>query len=247
MATFEVQRSDILPFERERGRAGRPSFSSMKTSDRLRECERRPSVVAQEKKQALKRSVFKEEGLDDLSTSVYRDLGETDLSSPIVPIERRGTGGSGEKKRKFEEQEVEKKSLRENHQRTNTNEKKAFWKLGRQSRPMVRSSATAPAGAFSTIPRIAMLAFLIAIVVPGLRNRGSLEVGMNGADAGVIRKAELVDNASSIEGRADSPTDVCTRWAHQVANVNGTLYIYGGQAKTSSGQTQDTWSEYSYR
>jgi hypothetical protein len=30
----------------------------------------------------------------------------------------------------------------------------------------------------------------------------------------------------------------------KVANVNGTVYIYGGQATTQSGQTANTWSKY---
>ena len=29
----------------------------------------------------------------------------------------------------------------------------------------------------------------------------------------------------------------------EVANVNGTVYIYGGQATTQSGQTENTWSK----
>lgn len=29
----------------------------------------------------------------------------------------------------------------------------------------------------------------------------------------------------------------------KVANVNGTVYIYGGQATTESGQTENTWSK----
>jgi hypothetical protein len=40
-------------------------------------------------------------------------------------------------------------------------------------------------------------------------------VNISGADAGMIREAELVDNASAIEGRQNSPTSVCTRWAQQ--------------------------------
>jgi hypothetical protein len=43
--------------------------------------------------------------------------------------------------------------------------------------------------------------------------------------------------------RADSPTDVCKRWSQQSAVVNGTLYLYGGRATTSSDQTSNTWSE----
>lgn len=197
MATFEYEKP-------ERGRA-RPSFSSQKTIDRLRECDRRPSVVqANTKKKLQKRSVFREEGLDDLTTSVYHDLHEYDFSTPSTPKE-----DSNEKKRKFED------PLKENEQKGNS--KKGGWysKLAKNPRPMVTSSATAPPGSFTSLPRVALIVCLIAIVLPGLRNSGDTEVNMNGADAGVIREPELVDNASAIEGRADSPTSICTRWAHQ--------------------------------
>jgi hypothetical protein len=56
---------------------------------------------------------------------------------------------------------------------------------------------------------------LIAVVVPGFRYGGEGKININGADAGVIREAELVDNASAIEGRQNSPTAVCTRWSEQ--------------------------------
>ncbi len=199
MATFE---HDIRP---ERGRAGRPSFSSQKTMDRLRECERRPSIQANIKKKLQKRSVFREEGLDDLTTSVYRDLDASDISPPAIKKE-----DSNEKKRKFEE------PLNENEQKGNSKKSGGWYsKLAKGPRPIVKTAASAPPPSFTTIPRVALIVFLIAIVVPGLRNRGDTEVNMNGADAGVIMKAELVDNASAIGGRANSPTSVCTRWAHQ--------------------------------
>jgi hypothetical protein len=44
--------------------------------------------------------------------------------------------------------------------------------------------------------------------------------------------------------RAGSPTDYCKRWSQQSALVNGTLYLYGGRATTSSSQTSNTWSTY---
>ncbi|KUJ20293.1 uncharacterized protein LY89DRAFT_579414 [Mollisia scopiformis] len=179
-----------------------------------------------------KRSHFREEGLDDLTTSIYHDLQNYNFSPPLIKKE-----DSNDKKRKFEE------PLKENEQKGNS-KKSGTWysKLAKTPRPMVKSSATAPPGIFTTIPRVALIVFLIAIVVPGLRNRGDSEVNMNGADAGVIREAELVENASAIEGRANSPTSICTRWANQIANVNGTVYIYGGQATTQSGQTENTWN-----
>jgi hypothetical protein len=44
--------------------------------------------------------------------------------------------------------------------------------------------------------------------------------------------------------RAESRTDVCLRWSHQSVLVGDTVYIYGGQAKTSPDQTLNTWSTY---
>jgi len=42
--------------------------------------------------------------------------------------------------------------------------------------------------------------------------------------------------------RQDSPADVCKRWSQQSAVINGTLYLYGGRATTSSDQTSNTWN-----
>jgi hypothetical protein len=42
--------------------------------------------------------------------------------------------------------------------------------------------------------------------------------------------------------RQNSPSDVCKRWSQQSALVNGTLYLYGGRATTSSDQTSKTWN-----
>ncbi|KAL2172921.1 hypothetical protein VTG60DRAFT_99 [Thermothelomyces hinnuleus] len=63
------------------------------------------------------------------------------------------------------------------------------------------------------------------------------------ADAGVIDTPAA--EVRPVLERRNSPTDVCKRWAHQVpeaAHLNGTLYIYGGQATTSKGQEEDTWN-----
>ncbi|KAK4497755.1 hypothetical protein PRZ48_010408 [Zasmidium cellare] len=45
-----------------------------------------------------------------------------------------------------------------------------------------------------------------------------------------------------LDRRADSPTDVCFRWAQQSALVNGTLYLYGGEATTEPSQDSNTWN-----
>ncbi|KAI6803544.1 kelch repeat protein [Hortaea werneckii] len=54
---------------------------------------------------------------------------------------------------------------------------------------------------------------------------------------------DLGNNASpDLVKRSDSPTDVCFRWAQQSAIVNGTLYLYGGEATTQASQTSNTWN-----
>ena len=81
---------------------------------------------------------------------------------------------------------------------------------------MIKTTATTPPGPFSSAPRVALIAFLIAVVYPGfLYSGGKDNANLSGADAGVIREPELVENASAIEGRQNSPIAVCTRWSHQ--------------------------------
>jgi hypothetical protein len=46
----------------------------------------------------------------------------------------------------------------------------------------------------------------------------------------------------SLQKRDNSPTNVCKRWSQQSAIVNGTLYLYGGRATLSPGQTSNEWS-----
>lgn len=221
-------------------RTQRPSFSSRKTSDRLEENSRRPSTsVATKKLSKPRRSAFKEEGLDDLSTSVHSvPVPESqekleDILAKERQLSRKRQGRSLDRTDEREDdgdsihdsllsEGSEKENTRENHQ-AHKKSGSAAWKFGfgQRKRPMIKSSATAPPGSFSSLPRVAMLVFLIAVVVPGFRyttnvDGGKSQVVMGGADAGVIgRKPELVENASTIAGRANTPTDVCTRWAHQ--------------------------------
>lgn len=60
-----------------------------------------------------------------------------------------------------------------------------------------------------------------------------------GAQASLIRTRDAEKYTFK---RDNSPTDVCNRWSHQSAVVNGTLYLYGGRAISSSGQTDNTWN-----
>ena len=191
----------------ERGGLVRPGFSSQKTSDRLREAERRPSLASTNIK-PLRRSVFKEEGLDDPNSTVQNSEKK---SVPAIEIEdAKGKNTTFDDILKDLDQKENVGST------TKPGNPPWYSKIGKAQRPTIKSAATAPPGSFSTIPRLALIAFLIAVVVPGFRYAGGKEkVNINGVDAGVIRTAELVENASAIEGRQNSPTSVCTRWSHQ--------------------------------
>ncbi|ORY62475.1 uncharacterized protein BCR38DRAFT_458970 [Pseudomassariella vexata] len=112
-------------------------------------------------------------------------------------------------------------------------------RLAPRKRGRIKASYSGPPPTVSGLPRLTIMALIIAIIIPTLSyNNGHQKVEMSGVDASLIWTTPGI----ILEGRADSPTDVCTRWAHQSAVLNGTLYIYGGESKSSSGQTTDTWN-----
>ncbi|KAL9943689.1 hypothetical protein ACHAQF_001881 [Verticillium nonalfalfae] len=98
-------------------------------------------------------------------------------------------------------------------------------------RPRIKAVATAPPSSVSSLQRFTVIALLIAVVFPAFNYRSGSKKIEVGVEAGVIQT------------RQTSPTDVCTRWAHQAAQINGTLYIYGGQAKTRGDQEFNTWNK----
>ncbi|RMY25647.1 hypothetical protein D0867_00596 [Hortaea werneckii] len=61
-------------------------------------------------------------------------------------------------------------------------------------------------------------------------------------DGGPMRKDLGTNTSPDLAKRSDSPTGVCFRWAQQSAIVNGTLYLYGGEATTQASQTSNTWN-----
>jgi hypothetical protein len=191
----------------ERGRIARPSFSSQKTADRLRECERSTSRSQVSRIKPHRKSVFKEEGLDDLNRTVHAVPAEEKKFFPVLEVE-----DIKRKHRSFEESEEDREEDKENPKKS---AQPWFSKLGKGSRPKIKTSSTAPPGSFSSIPRVALIACLIAVVLPGFRYGGEDKINISGADAGLIRDAELVENAFAIEGRQNSPAAVCTRWSHQ--------------------------------
>lgn len=76
---------------------------------------------------------------------------------------------------------------------------------------------------------------------PLIGKAGGTAIGVEGS---VIR-TPIVDSVlveADLAKRENSPTDVCTRFSHQSAIVNGTLYVYAGQATKSPGQKNDKWN-----
>jgi hypothetical protein len=187
----------------DQGRPGRPSFSSHVTSDRLREGERTfSSSIPISKTKPQRRSIFKEEGLDDVS-SVNRSHDINNSKPPSIEAADR-------KEAKVTLDNI----LKDLEQKDTEVAKKSLLSRFKGSRPTIRTTASAPPGMFPTIPRAALIVLLICVVVPGFRYSGGGE-NISGADAGVIRTPELVENGSMIEGRQNSPTAICMRWAHQ--------------------------------
>ncbi len=199
MSSFSHTLSEIP--ERGNLRMSRPSVSSQKTADRLRDGGSSSNTPTKSKADT-RRSVFREEGLHDLSTSVYVPQdGEVDLASAICEAQNTKS---------------EEDTKREEGKESERHPQRWFPKIGKGSRPLIKESGTGPPGAFSSMSRVALLVVLVSVVLPLFTYSGGEDkVATVGADAGVIRIAELVDNGSSIEGRQSSPTDICTRWAQQ--------------------------------
>lgn len=115
----------------ERGRTARPSFSSQKTADRLRECERSSSKAKVSKIKPHRTSVFKEEGLDDLRRTVHV-LQDGDKSpTPFPAVDDEDLKG---KDVKFEVSE------RENEDQENGKPRSQTWysKLAKGPRPIIK-------------------------------------------------------------------------------------------------------------
>ena len=207
------------PVHTNRGRQVRPGFGSHITSDQMRNGESASSSpVPRSKIQIQRRSVFREEGLIDVqphTSHVEHEPAHARNPRVVEPKDGKSKIAPGNVSIRLGEkdEEMEKKSF--------------FGKVG-VSGPAMETATTAPPGLFPSIPRVGLIVLLICVVMPGFRYRGGTQSSLlSGADAVVIRTPELVENGSEIEGRQNSPTEVCTRWSHQTANVNGTLYIFG--------------------
>lgn len=183
-----------------------------------------------------RRSIFQEIGLDDFddrAQSPDSDKSSTreEASSPVDVEKEYGdisalqSESNPDNSRLQEERQGHDstETTLAQHQRRNSMPSRPWWaKLTNlKGRPRIKSTSAAPPGT-SGLQRFTMIAMLISVIIPALIH--------SYGHAGVVQKREK------------SPTDVCKRWAHQAAVLNGTLYIYGGQAKTDGSQEQNTWN-----
>jgi hypothetical protein len=209
----------------------RPRFNSQRTSDRLREAQTfvTPPFKMGGAIRKGRRSVFKEVGLEhDLD---YPASASTSAPS-LLASEQLDTQHSDQhspNKRTFEQDSDS------NQQRPRQSSLSSPWtwyaKLSNpKGRPRIKST-TGTASSISGLQRFTMLAVLIAVILPAFSWRnGQSFSDVNGASAGVIKKRET------------SPTEVCARWGLQAAQLNGTLYLYGGRSRSKADQTEDTWN-----
>jgi hypothetical protein len=197
-------------------------------------------------------SIFKEVGLDDdelAATAAQSPIQARRMSFPSntrsTQVEANTSRASSEWKPSSSENELHQlveesepeESAQNNHQhRRQSSSASQPWysklALGK-TRPRVKSASGAPPKAVFGLQRFALITVLICVVLPAFSfHNAQSATDISGANAGVIQKRE------------DSPTDVCTRWAHQAAHVNGTVYIYGGEAKKDEGQEENTWNNH---
>ncbi|KAI0117679.1 hypothetical protein GGR51DRAFT_262715 [Nemania sp. FL0031] len=209
----------------------RPRFNSQLTSHRLEEGSKLVSFPMSSNIRKGRKSVFREIGLDDdwkeeehsvgRQSFEEKEIDETTRKPPIPtpPAEER-EGSVGRE----------------------PTQGKSRWlsRLITENRPKIKSAATGPPSSIAGMHRFTFIALIIGVLLPALSyNNGRHIVEVNGADAGVIRKPRF---GPVLEDRASSPTNVCKRWAGQSAVLNGTLYYYGGRAKTYANQTDNTWN-----
>jgi hypothetical protein len=99
------------------------------------------------------------------------------------------------------------------------------------------------------VSRLSFLAVVLAIMIPVLHMSPLLQTGPAILGAQAAPTAPMSATYQNIEAtrllpRRANAADTCLRWSHQSAVVNGTLYMYGGRAKTDSNQASNTWSEF---
>ncbi|KAF2269161.1 kelch repeat protein-like protein [Lojkania enalia] len=93
---------------------------------------------------------------------------------------------------------------------------------------------------YSKLYRIGLLALVLALALPVFQMDSISPVGVKG---GAIPTHSIESSKRSpLRKREDTNTNICKRWSHQTAIVNGTLYMYGGRSTTDATQDSDTWN-----
>ena len=96
--------------------------------------------------------------------------------------------------------------------------------------------------------RLLTVACTMLLALPLLFYRSSEGLagpGIMRVQAGLMKgrdNAHRSRTLAAVGKRADSSIDVCSRWSHQSALINGTIYMYGGHASQDAGQDQNTWT-----
>ncbi|KAK4172311.1 hypothetical protein QBC36DRAFT_77088 [Triangularia setosa] len=229
----------------------RPKFHHRCTNDRIREGSGTPSLFFSMTGKIRKdrKSVFREVGLDtDEPNGPYfseHESGEiTGLASPTSTHRPDMAQGNTSDDGKDETEQPQSRDERdEAESSTSPSQRPWYSRLTPGRRPRVRAVSSAPPPSVSSLTRLSTIALLIAVVIPAFSYYKDAEevAPLAGADAGVIYYRQMKPGPI-LETRADSPTKACKRWAHQTAQLNGTLYIYGGQASGSPDDTYDNWN-----
>ncbi|KAK4110248.1 hypothetical protein N656DRAFT_285538 [Canariomyces notabilis] len=231
----------------------RPKFHHRHTNDRIREGSRGPSSFPMASKITKNRkSIFKELGLDtDLPSQSYpneQSPRSGELTSPIStytleqPPNVDPSGGprpeTGEQSR-----ETPEPGSPPPPQQPTAAKRSWYSRLTPGRRLRVKTESSVPPPRPFLLTRFSAIALLIAVVLPCFSYyKGHQEVPLSAAGARPVIRNRSGVTGPVLETRAESRTDVCKRWAQQTAQLNGTLYIYGGQAKTKQDQTTDTWN-----
>ncbi|KAI1209368.1 uncharacterized protein F4807DRAFT_467638 [Annulohypoxylon truncatum] len=210
----------------------RPRFNSQVTADRLRESLTFPTLPMSSKLREGRQSMFIEVGLFGEEQDGQQD--QQDMTSEgreeVEPSERIESASEVASP-------VEKKTP--DSEDSSKGKVKWYSKLAPKRRPRIKTASSAPPPTFTGLYRLPMILLLIAVILPTISfHNGRQKIEISGADAGVTKPAPSI----VLENRQNSPTSVCTRWAAQSALINGTIYYYGGRAKTTGDQETNTWN-----
>lgn len=219
--------------------SGRPPFNQQHTQDRLREATRSPPMIGNLKKN--RKSAFREVGLvsDEVAVSIVNQaalLDESQSVSPITPTptplnattrgenpltvqspdtQDAATGHENRGSEQHATQQVPEGSTTSSEPsspQSPTEKTPWYAKLATGRRARVRTGSSAPPSPIQGLPTMTMLVLAVALVAP--------LVGRSDRDP-----ASIVD-AGPIHHRADSPTDVCARWAQQSECDLHWLYLF---------------------